>query len=270
MADRAWIPSVGKQGSGGKEAMTVLVVGASGATGRQLVSQLLERGLSVKIIVRNPQAASGMFQKSDRLSIIEGSILEISDIRLAEYTRSCDAIASCLGHTMTLKGIFGKPRFLVTDATKKICSAIKVNNPERKVKYVLMNTAGNMNKNLGEKRTLAEKCFLFLTRNLVPPQKDNEQAAEYLRTVIGSNDKYIEWTAVRPDSLINNPDVSEYEVVSSPTRSPLFNPGKTSRINVGHFMAELITNDAMWNTWKGTMPVIYNAESFPGLPTVSG
>ena len=32
--------------------MTVLVVGASGATGRQLVSQLLKRGLKVKIIVR--------------------------------------------------------------------------------------------------------------------------------------------------------------------------------------------------------------------------
>ncbi len=122
-----------------------------------------------------------------------------------------------------------------------------------------MNTAGNMNKNLGEKRTLAEKFFLFLTRNLVPPQKDNEQAAEYLRTVVGSDDKYIEWTAVRPDFLINNPDVSEYSVFPSPTRSSLFNPGKTSRINVGHCMAELITNDDMWNKWKGAMPVVYNA-----------
>ena len=239
--------------------MTVLVVGASGATGRQLVSQLLERGLNVKVIVRNPQATGETFRKSDRLSTIEGSILDIGDVQLAEYVQNCDAVASCLGHTMTLKGIFGKPRFLVTDATKKICSAIKVNDPERKVRYVLMNTAGNMNKNLGEKRTLAEKFLLFLTRNLVPPQKDNEQATEYLRTVVGSNDKYIEWAAVRPDSLINNPDVSEYEVFPSPTRSPLFNPGKTSRINVGHFMAELITNDDMWNRWKGAMPVVYNA-----------
>ena len=34
--------------------MTVLVVGASGATGRLLVKQLLDRGLKVKAIVRAP------------------------------------------------------------------------------------------------------------------------------------------------------------------------------------------------------------------------
>lgn len=117
--DYTGLPSLGRQGSGGKEVMTVLVVGASGATGRQLVSQLLERGLNVKVIVRNPQAAGETFQESDRLSTIEGSILNIGDVQLAEYVKNCDAVASCLGHTMTLKGIFGKPRFLVTDATKK-------------------------------------------------------------------------------------------------------------------------------------------------------
>ncbi len=42
--------------------MTVLVVGASGATGRRLVSQLLERSLNVKVIVRNPQAAGETFR----------------------------------------------------------------------------------------------------------------------------------------------------------------------------------------------------------------
>jgi hypothetical protein len=32
-------------------------------------------------------------------------------------------------------------------------------------------------------------------------------------------------------------------------------------INVGHFMAELITDDELWNQWNGQMPVIYNKES---------
>jgi hypothetical protein len=27
---------------------------------------------------------------------------------------------------------------------------------------------------------------------------------------------------------------------------------------VGHFMADLITEDALWQQWKGQMPVIYN------------
>jgi hypothetical protein len=63
---------------------------------------------------------------------------------------------------------------------------------------------------------------------------------------------------VRPDNLINEDIVTEYEVYPSPTRSAIFDAGKTSRINVGHFMAELITNNDLWNRWKGQMPVIYN------------
>lgn len=38
----------------------------------------------------------------------------------------------------------------------------------------------------------------------------------------------------------------------------IFAPGQTSRINVGHFMADLITRDDTWARWKGQMPVIYN------------
>jgi hypothetical protein len=64
--------------------------------------------------------------------------------------------------------------------------------------------------------------------------------------------------AVRPDTLINEDIVTEYEIYASPARSALFNPGKTSRINVGYFMAKLIVDNELWNKWKGQMPVIYN------------
>ncbi len=43
-------------------------------------------------------------------------------------------------------------------------------------------------------------------------------------------------------------------------RCALFDPGKTSRINVGHFIATLIDDHTLWNEWKGQMPVIYNKE----------
>ena len=71
----------------------------------------------------------------------------------------------------------------------------------------------------------------------------------------------IEWTAVRPDSLIDEDNVTEYEVHPSQIRSAIFDAGRTSRINVGHFMADLITDDNIWNKWKGQMPVIYNMAS---------
>ncbi len=97
-----------------------------------------------------------------------------------------------------------------------------------------------------------------LIRILVPPQSDNEKAADFLRVNIGQNNKSIEWVAVRPDTLINEDLVSEYELFASPTRSALFNPGKTSRINVGNLMARLIVKNDLWTKWKGEMPVIYN------------
>ncbi len=37
--------------------------------------------------------------------------------------------------------------------------------------------------------------------------------------------------------------------------------GKTSRINVGHFMVNLINDDDLWKKWKGQMPVISNNSS---------
>ena len=82
--------------------------------------------------------------------------------------------------------------------------------------------------------------------------------AQYLRTRVGQNDTSIQWTVVRPDTLIDEDQVTEYDVYASPTRSAIFNPGSTSRINVAHFMADLIADDTVWNRWKGQMPVIYN------------
>ena len=67
--------------------------------------------------------------------------------------------------------------------------------------------------------------------------------------------------AVRPDTLINEDNVTEYEIYASPIRSALSNPGKASRINVGHFMAKLIIDNDLWSKWKGQMPVIYNKET---------
>ncbi len=123
-----------------------------------------------------------------------------------------------------------------------------------------MNTTANRNRDLDESSSSAERGLIRLLRLLLPPQVDNEQAADYLRTQIGQKDPAIEWVAIRPDGLIDEESVSDYEIFPSPTRSVIFNAGKTSRINVAHFMADLITNDQTWNKWKGQMPVIYNME----------
>ena len=241
--------------------MTTLVVGASGATGKQLVEQLLNSGQKVKVIVRPTGKTTDTRKNNDKITIIKANILEISVDEMMNYLIDCQSVASCLGHNITLKGIFGKPRELVTDAVKLLCMAIEKKSPDKPIKFVLMNTTGNRNKDLNEPISIGEKLVMGLIRLLVPPQSDNEKAADFLRVNIGQKNKLIEWVAVRPDTLINEDSVTEYELYASPIRSTLFNPGKTSRINVGNFMSRLIVENDLWNRWKGQMPVIYNKEA---------
>lgn len=242
----------------GTKNLTTLVIGASGATGKELVNQLILMGQNVKIIVRPLAKIPDTWESNKNISIIKANISEISVNKMANYIKDCQSVVSCLGHNVNLSGIFGKPRKLVTNSVELICSAIEKKSFSNHVKFVLMNTTGNRNKNLNEKFSLGEKLVMGLIRLLIPPQSDNETAADYLRLNIGQNHANIQWVAVRPDSLINDSNVTEYELHASPTRSPLFNSGKTSRINVGNFMARLIIENDLWEEWKGKMPVIYN------------
>jgi hypothetical protein len=177
---------------------------------------------------------------------------------MAQHVKGCTSVASCLGHNLSWKGLYGQPRRLVVDATRRLCDAIKANRVEQPTRFVLMNTAGNSNRDLDEPISFGQKLVIGLLRLLLPPHVDNEMAADYLRLEIGQDDSAIQWVAVRPDGLTNEADVTEYEVHRSPTRSAIFNAGKTSRANVGHFMASLITEDDLWSAWRGQMPVIYN------------
>jgi nucleoside-diphosphate-sugar epimerase len=238
--------------------MTTLVVGASGATGRLLVEQLCNRGQNVRVIVRSPNKLPETLRNHDNVTAIYASVLELSDVEMSQHVNGCDAVALCLGHNLSLKGIFGHPRRLVTDATRRLCNAIEANKSDKPTKFVLMNTAGNTNRDLHEPISFSQQCAIGLIRLLLPPHVDNEEAADYLRTKIGQNNKAIEWAAVRPDNLIDEDRVMKYEVYASPIRSAIFDAGVTSRINVAHFMADLITDDDIWNEWKGQMPVIYN------------
>ena len=240
--------------------MGILIVGGNGATGVNLVKQILKNGRQVKVIVRPSSKIPNTWNKNNQVSVIRRNINEISLEEMIEYVKDCHAVASCLGHNLSFKGIYGKPRKLVTEAVNLICDAVIKNAPEVPVKFVLMNTAGNQNRDLKEPITFKEKMIIGAIRLLLPPHTDNEEAADYLRKKVGKKNSSIRWVVVRPDSLINLEKVTEYTVHNSPTRSAIFNPGKTSRINVGDFMAKLIVSKDEWNKWEGEMPVIYNME----------
>jgi nucleoside-diphosphate-sugar epimerase len=238
--------------------MKTLVLGASGATGKLVVSKLMDQNLPIKLLIRSTAAFPTEFAAENHVEVVKGNIDDFTIEQITELIYDCDAIVSCLGHNITFKGIFGKPRRLVFSAIKKLVESIKLSN--KKCKLVLMSTTTYTNKKEGEKNTFGETIVFSLLEALLPPHSDNMVAGDFLVHQV-SESSHLEWVSVRPDSLIDAPTTSELTVTEKKLRSPIFDPGKTSRINVAQFMVDLLTDDTLWNQWRYKTPVIYNKES---------
>jgi putative NADH-flavin reductase len=235
----------------------LLVVGASGATGRRVVRLMLKHGHHVIAMLR-PGATPPPEQFHPRLTVEYASLLDLGPSQLAGYVRDCDAVVSCLGHTPTFAGIFGQPRRLVTTATARLCAAIGQSGQGQHTRLILMNSAGTLDPGEGEAHTLMERGLAGALRLLLPPYLDNVTAASYLRNEASRNDAGIEWAVVRPDSLHDGDSADGYAVHASPVRSAFFNPGKVSRINVARFICALASDEQAWRRWRRRMPVVYD------------
>jgi len=238
--------------------MSVLIVGATGATGKFVVQQLLEAGKKVKVVVRSTQKLQHLVDQYPNLEQIQGTLLEMSDQELEGHLVECEAVVSCLGHNLTFKGIYGKPRRLVRDTARKVVRAVDAMGPEKKLRYVLMNTTGNANKDENEVYPLKERMIMNVLYALLPPHTDNIQAGEFFRKDIGQDHPQVEWVVVRPDTLIDEEEVKDYEIVSKVRGGAIFVDTKTSRINVANVMSRLVLEKELWDQWKGKMPVVYN------------
>jgi nucleoside-diphosphate-sugar epimerase len=238
--------------------MIILLLGATGATGRLLLHKLLDRGHEVRVVVRSPEKLPGGVTNRPGLTVIRGTVLDMAAGELLGHVRGCAALASCLGHELNLRGIFGEPRRLVTESVQRVCEAALASGPSVPVKFVLMNTAGNSNRDLREPVSFPQRAVIGLLRRFLPPHRDNEMAADYLRLESRTWGGRIGWVVVRPDTLTDEPAVTPYNVHPSPVTSALFAPGRTSRLNVARFMADLITDEAVWGRWRGSMPVVYD------------
>ncbi len=236
---------------------TVLLVGGTGHTGQRVLKQLLSRGISVRVIVRSVQKLPAGAAEDPNLTLVEADLLSLGDEDLLRYLRGCDAIISCLGHVTNLKGVMGPPRDLVTRATMRLCRGIAAQQPAKPVKFILMSSVSvNHPGGFDTRRGKFEKAFVGMLRGVVPPAKDNQQAANFLYDDIGTSNPFTQWAVVRPDTLLEG-DVSGYTVHEGLVSS-LFAPDSTNMANVAHFMCELVTNLQAWDDWEGKLPVIIN------------
>src|SRR5262245_17114154 len=71
----------------------ILIIGATGRTGRQLVAQALERGYAVTAFARDP---SSIELRHPRLSIAQANVLDAASVEAA--MRGHHAVVSALGH----------------------------------------------------------------------------------------------------------------------------------------------------------------------------
>jgi len=239
------------------ENQTVLLVGGTGRTGGRVLQQLLHRGVSVRAIVRSGGKLSPVVVGNPNLTVIEASLLSLSEEALQGHLRGCDAVISCLGHVLDLRGIFGPPRDLVTRATMCLCRGVEALKSPRPVKFILMSSVSvNRPGGIDTHRGSFERLFLWMLCGVLPPAQDNQCAADFLLEKVRSNNSFVQWVVVRPDSLLEG-DVSEYTLHEGLVNG-LFAPGSTNRANVAHFMGELVTNPKMWADWKDKLPVIVN------------
>ena len=75
--------------------MKVLVVGATGNTGKHVVQMLLDKGESVTVIARSKEKMLGLLKKEDygdKLTVVEASILDLTDEEMTKHTKGCQAI----------------------------------------------------------------------------------------------------------------------------------------------------------------------------------
>lgn len=236
---------------------TVLLVGGTGRTGRRVLQQLLDRGISVRAVVRSRGKLPPDVAGNPNLTVIEASLLSLRDEELQQHLRGSDAVISCLGHVISLKGILGPPRDLVTRATTRLCRGIEALEPVAPVKLILMSSVSvHRPRGLDTRRGSFERAFLWVLCGVLPPAKDNQRAADFLLQQIGASSPCVQWAVVRPDSLLEG-EVSDYTSHEGLVNG-LFAPGSTNMANVAHFMCELVTNPTTWADWKGKLPVIVN------------
>lgn len=99
----------------------LLIVGATGGTGRQLVAQALERGFWVTALVRNP---ARLRLDHERLTVIPGNVLDTASLDAA--MRGQEAVLSALGHKR-----YFYPTRILSEGTKNVLRAMETQGVRR-------------------------------------------------------------------------------------------------------------------------------------------
>src|SRR5262249_528866 len=199
-----------------EKTMRLLVLGATGGTGQEIVRQAIERGHAVTAFVRSPDRLKPF---KDRITIKQGDLLNSAELEQA--IRGHDAVLSAFG-----------PRVPISKADanllQRFALALTSAMPQAGVRRVIVESFAFL-----FKTGVLPPAYLF-GRMLFPSVVADSSAMEELLRKSG-----LDWTIVRPPELKDKPYTGKYRAREG--HLPLFG-FSISRANVADFMLKAVEN----------------------------
>ncbi len=199
--------------------LRILIIGATGGTGRELVRQALEQGHQVTAFVRKPKK---MKIDHPNLRVMKGNVLDYAS--LEEAMRGQSAVLCALGHKR-----FFYPSRVLSKGTANLLRAMKMGNVPRLVCESSLGI-GNSVGRLG-------LLYTFFVVPLILPFIFHDKIRQ---------EKFIEeseadWVIVRPAVLTNAPARGKYRHGRNVGNYLWTN--RIARADVADFMLKQLTDD---------------------------
>ena len=198
--------------------MKILILGATGPTGHQLVTQALEKHYEVTALVRNPAKLNISHEK---LTIITGDALDKNDVLKALAGQ--DAVLSALGRGKSLRSTG-----LITKAVSILIPAMN----EMNVKRLIFLSGFGAGETFVQGNFLQKIIFCTFLINIFG---DKTRAEKIIRSCT------LDWTLVYPWVLTNTPATGKYIAAETLTMKGM---PKMSRADVATFMLKQLSDNS--------------------------
>ncbi len=205
----------------------ILIVGATGGTGRQLVAQALEQGYAVTALVRNP---SKLGIEHPNLRALQGDVLDYASVEAA--ARGQEAVISALGHKQ-----YFRPTRILSEGTKNILRAMEAQGVPR---FICQTSLG-----IGDSAGRMGLYYTFIVCPLVVPFYFWDKTRQE-RLIAESK---LDWVIVRPGALTNGEKREKYRHGGG--IGNFITTVKISRGDTADFMLNQLTDDTYLGTTVG-------------------
>jgi len=201
--------------------MKILVVGASGGTGRELVTQALEEGHTVTAFLRDPVKIDSI--QHANLSVVSGDVLD--PVAVANAVQGQEAVFVTIGA--------GPKRTTIREeGTRIIVKAMQDAGVKR---LVCMSSLG-----VGDSR----RNLPFFTKYVVVGIFLRHAFADHENQEIVVMNSALDWTLVRPPHLKEGPHTGTYQHGFAVTTTYNDIEGWVSRSDVADFMLKQLGDDS--------------------------